>query len=381
MDTTITGTRRRPGRLLLALAASAALAAPATGAAAASAATPSGSAAHELPSINAGWTAAAFLPKGAPSWRGQTLYLVSPGGDKHDMGRIGRTEQVEAVSTDGRYVATTKVVDEASQTVRVSLRDLERGTVRSTDLPEVSGVDLVRGDGSQVVITRGYEATRVETYDRELSLVRLLRAPWQGTASDVVTEQAGTKVGMMTDGRLRLVDPSTGRTQRVVSPPKGYGSCELKRFRDNGHGEGGSAIMSCHPTSGSGSSQVFAVPTTSGIPTERLTKGTPPAGYGWANFWDHGRAAGGVATERLECGAEDVHRITDTGVKDINTGFPAGAFRTLDVVDGHVIGLGGSADCAAGATSLVSHDLSRSTSKTLLSGGTVGSAVVMPYYR
>mgnify|MGYP001065089026 CR=1 FL=1 len=136
MDTTITGTRRRPGRLLLALAASAALAAPATGAAAASAATPSGSAAHELPSINAGWTAAAFLPKGAPSWRGQTLYLVSPGGDKHDMGRIGRTEQVEAVSTDGRYVATTKVVDEASQTVRVSLRDLERGTVRSMDLPD-----------------------------------------------------------------------------------------------------------------------------------------------------------------------------------------------------------------------------------------------------
>lgn len=381
------GTRRTSGRrVLLAVTASVALAAAPAGQAMGSTEAAQGAAsvsraAGDLPSINAGWTAAAFLPKGAPAWRGQTLYLVSPDGKKHDMGRIGRTERIEAVSTNGRFVATTRVVDQASQTVRVSLRDLKAGTVRTADLPEVSGVDLVDGVGSQVVITRGYEKTRVETYDRDLSLVRLLRAPWQGQSSDVVTEQAGRKVGMMTDGKLRLVDPKTGKTQRVVAAPKGYGSCELSRFRDSGHGEGDAAIINCHPSSGTGPSQVFDVPTTGDLATTRRTKGTPPAGYGWANFWDTGRSAGNVATERLECGVEDVHRITTKGVKDINTGYPAGGFRTLDVVNGHVIGLGGGVDCASDATALVSHNLSRGTNTTLLSGGTVGSAVVMPYSR
>lgn len=389
MSTTTSTTRtRRSSRLLLAVAASAAMAAPTAGIAAASSvsptgAAPAGSAAQpELPSINAGWTAAAFMPKGAPGWRGQTLYLVSPSGDKHDMGRIGRTEQIEAVSTDGRYVATTRLVDPDSQRVRVALRDLERGTVRTTELPEVSDVDLVDGVGSRVIITRGYEATRVESYDRELQDVRLLSAPWQGQVKDVATEQAGSTVAMMSDGRLRVVDASTGTTQRVVPPPKGYGFCDLNRLQDTGHGKGELAIMSCRPTSGEGSSQVFSVATTlTGIPTEQLTEGNPPAGFGWANFWDRGRAGDGVAVERLECGAEDVHRVTGTGVKHVNTGYPAGGFRTLDVVDDHVIGLGGDADCAAGATALVSHDLASGTNRTLLSGGTVGSAVVMPFSR
>lgn len=377
MDRTTFSTRAvaRSGRALATIAATAAattcLASPAQ-------AQPQ---APDLPSVNAGWSAATVLAKGAPAWQGQDLYLVGPDGEKHDMGRVGRTEQVQGMSTDGRFVATTKTIDTESQTVRITLRDLQSGTVRTTDLPEVSSVAFVDGAGSQLAVERGYDETQVETYDRDLDLVAVLRGPGHGHTQGLATDQAGESIGMLTDDRLHLVDPATGRTQRTISPPKGYGECSLDRFLGDGHGGSGDAVMTCTPTSGSGVAQVFAVPTESGSAARRLTKGTPPAGFGWDNAWPTASTVGDVATERLECGAEDVHELTGTGTKDVNTGFPTGQFRTLDVVGTDVIGLGGIADCGADATALTSHDVSTGENTTLLSGGYVRSAVVMPYAR
>lgn len=326
------------------------------------------------PRLHAGWSVATLLPDGAPSWKGQTLLYISPDGARTAVTTIGRTERLADVSQDGRYVLSTRSA--SGGRTEMIVRDLDTGSTRRTPIRAAyEDMRLTGGRGDRVLTQRvtssdadgSPDVTELRRHDG--SVVRAL-----GTGLGVpVTDQGGRFAVAGSSAGLRRVDLTTGARSRIAAPA-GYGQCESRRITSDGHSTG-AVTVTCYPTSGRGTSQVFAIDLDSGK-TTLLTPNRAPKGFGWQDAWSQGWARG-IATERLECEATVPRRITPDGATAISTGY-GWHLQTVDVVGTRIVGLV-SSDCGAIARRLVSHDTRTSTTRTLLSGGAIRTALVSEY--
>ena len=321
--------------------------------------------------VGPGWSAASWATSAQAS--SATLYLVSPSGTRYAIGAIPPTG-VYDITADGRRVLTGSNDPDA-----ILEWDVPAGTSRTIALGQPGGATYTKPDGKGLLTAQTSGRTmRMQRRGLDGSL-QLTFPDDTGVASmspDGLDLVAGTTAGLAVYGN------ATGALIRTLTPPSGYGFCQVVSWWPDGR-----ALTLC-ALGGNGVANLWLYRLDGSAPTA-LTAATAGSAtpFGYQNAWPV--SSGTLVQEGVGCGVGPLAMLTSPGTSQriafTLPGFPASTHPNPDPVA--VVGdvaylVVSTAECGGAQTrSLVAYDVVTGRSGVLLgpnaNGGTVGPVVVI----